>query len=424
MTTPSPTPTPGPVSGNIIYDLATRLGTAGLAVFVLMQVNSRMQEENRLARDAFVTEGKEMRSLFQTDSEKDRQLHRESLRTIGEQALKQNEKTTAAMDRAIEEMRRATTAMEDTVRALERGLPMRPGPESRIRPVAPNPVKPPAKPPAVSARLVRAVTTLAVYCSIPLIEPSTDPPVKLGGQPSPHADPPTPPPPPPADEPVPLDKQRFRLFWVDNYKGDVPIRWKVIPLDDKAALNLVPVKPGDSIISVIQGEDDFKEHTVPESKAGSVAVYGRADGLVLLTADGVENDRIVTLLSVKVKVGQGSKPPPVVVNPPDKPPEKPPVDKPGPLFFAIIRPDGAVSRDLEKVLANPEWDVHRRAGRSVKVYTAGEVADHYPLPNGTRLPCVLTLRISADGKSSTIAREPIDLPTSSDGIRKLNEGIK
>jgi len=412
---PSPAANPSQqITGNLFYDLLSKLGTAGLAVFVLMQVNSRMQEENKLAREAFTAEGKEMRTLFQSDSEKDRTLHRESLKLVGEQTLKQNDKTSAMMDRAIEEMKRATSAMEAGVKAMERIVP-RSGGESQIRPFDPCP----ALPPTVSSRLVRTVAMLAVYCSVPLV----DPPVKLGGHPSPRADP-TPPPPPPPDKPVdpiPLEANRFRFLWVDDYKGDVPIRWKAIPLDDRGMLNLESVNSGDTVLSVIQGENDFKRHTVPKDKAGAVAIYGKSDGLVLLIADGVRDGQIVTLLSVRVKVGLGSKPPPPIVNPPDQPP----VDKPtGSLFFVIVRPNGAITTDLEKVLADPEWEAHRKAGRSVKAYTVEELGDRYKLPSGTKLPCVLTLRVSADGKSSTIARDPIDLPTTSDGIRKLNEGVK
>jgi len=261
---------------------------------------------------------------------------------------------------------------------------------------------------------------------VPTKQSASDPPVKLGGQPSPKAEP-QPPPPPTPDVPAQLDPKHFRLFWVDNYAGKVPIRWKAITLDGQGALDLELIKPGDAVISVIQGEEVFRRHEVPKDKAGAVSVFGQVDGQVLLIADGVIDDQIVTLLSVRVKVGQGSKPPPPIDKPPpDKPPvDKPPVDEPtGALFFAIIRPNGAITSDLEKVLANPEWDAHRKAGRQVKSYTVEEIAKWFELPNGTKLPAVLTLRISADGKKSQVVRDPIDLPTTSDGIRKLQEGVK
>jgi len=56
----------------------------------------------------------------------------------------------------------------------------------------------------------------------------------------------------------------------------------------------------------------------------------------------------------------------------------------------------------------------------VKDKTLGELGNLYRIPAGTTLPCVVTLNVAADGRA-TIVRGPIDLPTTSDAIRRLAE---
>lgn len=220
------------------------------------------------------------------------------------------------------------------------------------------------------------------------------------------------------DEPRPLSADRFRLFWVTNYSGTIPLRWQATPLDSSAQLDFIDLPNGAPAIGILEGETRAKAHRPPDGAGHAVAVWGLSPGRVLLTADGVEEGRIVTLVRVVIAVGGTTQPGPVPPVPIPNPPSQP---VPASLYFLIVRANGPASPEFAAVLANPAWGELRKAGHTVKDKTLGELGDEYRVPSGTTLPCVITLKRSVDGRNSTIVRGPVDLPTTADAIRRLTE---
>lgn len=214
---------------------------------------------------------------------------------------------------------------------------------------------------------------------------------------------------PKPDEPRPLSIDRFRLFWVANYSGTIPLRWMATPLDATAQVDFIELPNGAPAVGILEGETRAKAHRPPEGATNTVAVWGLSPGRVLLTADGVEDGRIVTLVRVVVAVGGASQPVPV---PPDLPS---PV--PATFYFLIVRPNGPASPEFAAVLANPAWGDLRKAGHTVKDKTLGEIGDEYRVPSGITLPCVVTLRRTDRGM--TVVRGPVDLPSTTEAIRRL-----
>lgn len=221
---------------------------------------------------------------------------------------------------------------------------------------------------------------------------------------------------PKPDEPRPLSIDRFRLFWVANYSGTIPLRWTATPLDETAQLDFIELPNGAPAVGILEGDSRAKAHRPPEGASNAVAVWGLSPGRVLLTADGVEEGRIVTLVRVVIAVGGPTQPIPVPPVPIPNPPA-PPV--PVSLYFLILRANGPASPEFAAVLANPAWGDLRKAGHTVKDKTLGELGDEYRVPSGTTLPCVVTLKRTDRGM--TVVRGPVDLPTTTDAIRKLAE---
>jgi hypothetical protein len=156
----------------------------------------------------------------------------------------------------------------------------------------------------------------------------------------------------------------------------------------------------------------------------TVVVAAKAGRYRVLAYTGNDEGGAEAIVTLVIGNAAPVTPTPVPTDPPVVDPVTPPDATPGPLFFVIVRPNGPVPADLEKLLSDPAWDAHRKAGRGVKAYTVAELGKRIELPDGQRLPCVVTLRVSADGKSSKKARDAIDLPTTSDGIARLHEGVK
>lgn len=215
---------------------------------------------------------------------------------------------------------------------------------------------------------------------------------------------------PKPDEPRPLSIDRFRLFWVANYSGTIPLRWSATPLDATAQLDFIELPNGAPAVGILEGETRAKAHRPPEGATNAVAVWGLSPGRVLLTADGVEEGRIVTLVRIVIAIG-GT----VAPVPPTPIPDPPHV--PASLYFLILRPNGPSSAEFAAVLANPAWGDLRKAGHIVKDKTVGELGDEYRVPSGTTLPCVITLKRTDRGM--TVVRGPVELPTTSEAIRRL-----
>ena len=137
--------------------------------------------------------------------------------------------------------------------------------------------------------------------------------------------------------------------------------------------------------------------------------------LLAYTAIGDEpSEPAVTL----IVVGEATTTPPK--------PGDPPVTVPsGSLYFVVVRPDGPADPVFTRVMSDTAWGELVAKGHAFRDFTLTEArAAGADVPTGTPLPCVITLRMSADKKTSTLGRGPIPLPDTSEKIRALPEGIK
>lgn len=265
-----------------------------------------------------------------------------------------------------------------------------------------------------------AVALAAVFCFG--LAHAADPPAKpsLGGLPSliPPVAPPSPPAPTAPNAVLPIDDQKVRIFWVTDYTGTVPIRWKACNATGTAGLTIIPVRLA-AVIVPLQGESTIAEHVIPPGVKGAVAVAGIGKGELTLVADGVVGDEIVTLLSHRVSVNQAAQPPPGT----DPPVTDPPVVGDTP-YLALIRPNGAATPAFTAVMKDPAWEELRKAGIEVRDFTLDESKSVVTLAPGTTIPCVVSLSISKDKKSVKIVAQPVALPTDSPSIKKLGEVFK
>ena len=117
-----------------------------------------------------------------------------------------------------------------------------------------------------------------------------------------------------------------------------------------------------------------------------------------------------------IETSGGVAPPPKPVDPPPVPTTK--------LFFVVVGGDGPASPAVETALRLPEWDTLKAKGHSYLYKTATEaVALKIKLPAGTALPCVVTLRVKADGKSEQLT--PVQpFPTTGAGVLALPDAHK
>lgn len=257
---------------------------------------------------------------------------------------------------------------------------------------------------------------LSVVCAEPPSQVEKAKPT-LGEYPLPPKQKPLPPPKPQSpDEPRLLDINKVRLFWVEDYTSTIPVRWTVTPLDAFALVDTFPV--GTKPVFIVQGEVRARVHELPDNAKSAVQVWGVAKGRVLIQADGVKNNEIVTLVKVTIDVGGPQSPIPPPTDPPVEPP--PPV-KPLKGHFMTIRTNGPATPEYVRILSDPAWGELRAAGHTVKDYTLAEAsAVVVHIPPGTTLPCVITL----DANKRTVLAGPVNLPTDSAGIRELAKGVK
>ena len=124
-----------------------------------------------------------------------------------------------------------------------------------------------------------------------------------------------------------------------------------------------------------------------------------------------------------VTVEVAARPPPVKPDPIKPIDPVKPID--GPLYFAVVRPDGPASPEFVAAMSLPEWDALRKAGHVVKDFTPGRAAavlGEGVVPAGTRLPCVVTLSTTPAG--STVLAGPAPLPTAGAGVLELVKAVR
>jgi virulence-associated protein VagC len=155
--------------------------------------------------------------------------------------------------------------------------------------------------------------------------------------------------------------------------------------------------------------DVFREYD-PDPRKVRLRVIGYSPGAYRIVAVAAKAGKLSDFAACVVRVG-GTEP---------KPPDKPPAG--GVLYFAVIRPEGPASPAFSRVMGDPAWATLKQRGHVVKDFTPGR-ARELRLPVPATLPAVLTLRVSADGRRSTLARPGVPLPTTSDAILQLAEGL-
>lgn len=213
-------------------------------------------------------------------------------------------------------------------------------------------------------------------------------------------------------------------------------RLYVIASDAPAIVHLSPkglakvtASPGPITVfaKFIDGGAGYEERTFKEKNVWRIQSLGTEDGgrmEIAYIPVGATTDEEIIVKTVDVEGNKGPQPPPDKP-PPDKPPPDPqPVPVKPLYYFLIVRPDGPASPEFTKVMSDPAWAELQKAGHSVKDKTltdAGKLG--LTLPVGQPLPTVVTLVVSADGTKSKVVRGPINLPTTSDGIRRLPEGV-
>ncbi len=137
--------------------------------------------------------------------------------------------------------------------------------------------------------------------------------------------------------------------------------------------------------------------------------------LIMAASLGVAADPPV---KIKIVVPEGVEVE-IVRVPVDPPPPPPDVAK-GPFYFQVVRPDGPAHPAFTAIMRDPAWNTLRAAGHSVKDYTLTDYARAgFRLPAGTLIPTVVTLKVAADRKSSTVVVPARPLPTTGADILNL-----
>lgn len=163
-----------------------------------------------------------------------------------------------------------------------------------------------------------------------------------------------------------------------------------------------------------------RDYTFPEAKGHVAFLFPTKDVTVSVWKNG--DDGPVLVQTIDVRVGQGPRPPPEPPVPPG--PIDPPAPTPTSLYFMVVRVDGPADAAFVRTMADPAWADLRKAGHLVKDFTLTDARRlGTTIPDGSTLPAVVTLSVSADGKKSTVVRDAIPLPTTTDAIRNLPEGI-
>lgn len=208
------------------------------------------------------------------------------------------------------------------------------------------------------------------------------------------------------------------------------------------AAGLAPAAPPDLEIPPVVTPTGQYVQFVPKTTAVSVEYVG-LDGVEPFPSAFLKDQRAFVLDATSlvkdkqyrfVAVGAGANGEQkratfVVVNgkaTPPPPKDDPPPPPAGLYYFLIVRPDGPAAPAFTKAMGMPEWATLRAAGHLVKDRTASEAvapAIGVVVP-AAQLPAVVTLSVAADGKSSTIVRAAVPLPTTGADVLDLPKGVR
>lgn len=156
-------------------------------------------------------------------------------------------------------------------------------------------------------------------------------------------------------------------------------------------------------------------YAIPKVATGTVQIrFWHAGDTVKLPGEAPLPSLPVATLTIELNAAQ----------PPPKKPDDPkdPPTQPTGLYFMLVRSDGAADPSFTRIVRDPAWSKLKDAGHKVKDFGVSDLNRlGVVLPSGSPLPCVVTLY--DDGRTSRIVRGPIALPTTSDAILGLPQGV-
>lgn len=201
-----------------------------------------------------------------------------------------------------------------------------------------------------------------------------------------------------------------------------------VPPEVKPSGQYVDFVPETDAVSVtyvgLSGVEPLPGRWLSDKRAFVFDTYGKPTGRYKFVAVAAGKTGEQARASFEVVIGGAAPTPtptPTPVDPP--PPGAEPPAAGGKLYFLIVRPDGPASPDFTKVMQLPAWKEIAAAGHQFKDKTVTEAAPWVALDPSTPLPAVVTFQISQDGKTSTLVRGSVPLPTTDAGIRDLPKGV-
>lgn len=200
-----------------------------------------------------------------------------------------------------------------------------------------------------------------------------------------------------------------------------------LPAEASPVNGYVIVAPKTDAVSVTYvALDDvfpFPSDQLKDARAFVLPAAGLAEGRYRFVAVAAGKGGEQTTKNLVVVIGKGGTVPPPKKKEPTDPVD--PVEPDAKFYFLVVRPDGPASAAFTKAMSLPEWNTLKAAGHKVKDRTATEATPILgaALP-ATQLPAVVTLVVSADGKSSTIVRPAVPLPTVGGAVLDLPKGVR
>lgn len=191
---------------------------------------------------------------------------------------------------------------------------------------------------------------------------------------------------------------------------------EVVPVNGYA--RLTPKTDAVSIVYVaLDGAFPFPSEELKNPRAFVLPAAGLATGRYRFVAVAAGKGGEQSQGEFVVVVGGGGKLP--------DPKPKDPVTPPGKAkyYFVVVRPDGPASPAFTKIMADSAWAQLRIWDHTVKDKTQTEAKLLNINVPTAQLPAVVTLLVSEDGKSSTVVRPAVSLPTAGVDILKLPEGV-
>lgn len=196
----------------------------------------------------------------------------------------------------------------------------------------------------------------------------------------------------------------------------------VIPKGGYADLT-VPVPKGASLIWDITPTPVQESSGLPDGRLIFSGSPGTTYTALAFMVD-FDNKKFTKTRYVFQFSGTPVTPPPTDPKDPPTDPKDPPVTPVLTTFFIVVREDGPAAPSFTKTMSDPAWDALRAKGYLVKDYTASEAIAKLGLPRPANLPVVITLQQPAKNpEKSKVVRAAIPLPTTSEGIAKLPEGL-